>query len=585
MNNNRSNKNDRQRSIDGFVPSGQRLSQRSDIGLNAFNRYHKPNPTGSAPGAVRPINSFSRSSKSVDGFVSTTQSVISSASHKTKSADISTPFSKRIVNASTAKPEERNAKSSAQERHKRRFIGRKKSHDQKHASKGKTKKKVLFRSLAAMGVIVLLIGGGLLLRGYLLSRSIFKGGGNSAVLHSQEVDPSQLKGEGDGRINILMLGKGGPEQSSGPDLTDTIIIASIDPIADEATLLSIPRDFWVKSPAGNQSKINQVYFDAKQRALNKYSYNKRSSDEAKESSEKAGIEAVEKVVTDVIGVPIHYYSMIDFAGFKKAVDTVGGVDIDVSKEMAVSETMWLAGTGRYYLNVKPGRQHFDGVKALAFSRSRKTSARGDYARADRQRAVLIGLKDKILSTGTLANPVKINQLISDFEGQLASDFSVNEMLRLYDLGKEIASDKITSAGLDKYVSGDMISGLSVQVPKAGLFDYSEIHHYVRNEIMRDSFLKKENSKILVLNGTSTAGLATKKADELKSYGYNVSSVGDAPTSNYDKTVLVDMRSGVNKYTLHYLQKRMGVQSVSSLPDSSISVGDADFVVIIGADKQ
>src|SRR5690606_31257298 len=107
-------------------------------------------------------------------------------------------------------------------------------------------------------------------------------GGNSALLHSQDVDPSQLKGEGDGRINILVLGKGGPEQRSGPDLTDTIIIASIDPISNEAALLSIPRDFWVKSPSGGQSKINQVYHDAKHAKLDDYAYKDRESDDAKQ---------------------------------------------------------------------------------------------------------------------------------------------------------------------------------------------------------------------------------------------------------------------------------------------------------------
>jgi len=509
--------------------------------------------------------------------------VIATEKQRQKSADIMQSFQDKAEQSAPSftsqRPSYGHSLKSKQKKEKRKLFSR---FRRNKAGKQGKKSHLKLKIAAGFASVLLLIGGGLALRAYLISRNIFKGGGNSALLHSQDVDPSQLKGEGDGRINVLILGKGGPEQRSGPDLTDTIIIASIDPISKEATLLSIPRDFWVKQPSGYQSKINQVYFDAKQAKLNDFSYGERDSETAIQQSEDAGIGALKQVVSETMGVPIHYYGMIDFAGFRKAIDTVGGIDINVTEDMAVYETMWLH-VGRYTLDVEPGWQKFDGTRALAFARSRKTSAKGDFARSERQRAVILGLKDKVLSTGTLANPVRINQLMSDFGGQLATDFSVNEMLRLYDLAKEIPSDKVTSAGLDEFVGGDMINGLSVQVPKAGVFDYTEIHKYVRS-VMRDAFLRKENARVVVLNGTSSAGLATEKSDLLKSFGYNVVSVGDAPTSTYANTVLVDLRSGVNKYTLHYLQKRFGVQAVSAVPDNTIDVSNADFVLILGANE-
>lgn len=567
-------------STDGFFVGGGQINKKPN--LQSFNKYHKPKVTGSAPGSLRSVDAFSRS---LDGFKSSNQSIIQSSGHRARSADITPSFTKKsshyadngFVSAPRRASHSFASKGHAEEpkRNKRRFFRN------KNKKQRTTKQKILLRTSAVMGSLIIFVGGGLALRAFLLGRNIFKGGGNSAVLHSQDVDPSLLKGEGDGRINILVLGKGGPEQKDGPDLTDTIIVASIDPISNEAALLSIPRDFWVKSPTGGQSKINQVYHDAKHKALNGYSTNQRDSDEAKEKSETAGVNALKQVVSESMGVPLHYYSMIDFAGFKKAIDTVGGVDVNVSQEMAVSENMWI--NGRYVLDVGPGQQHFDGMRALAFSRSRKTSTTGDFARSDRQRAIMIGLKDKVLSSGTLANPVKINQLMGDFEGQLSTDFSVNEMLRLYDIAKMIPSDKISSISLNDYVVGDTINGLSVQVPKAGLFNYAEINSYVRN-IIRDAFLKKEDAKIAVLNGTNTAGLATKKSTELKSYGYNISSIGDAPTKDYPNTVLVDLRNGDKKYTKNYLEKRLGTTAVNSLSDSSISVGDADFVIILGSNE-
>jgi len=116
-----------------------------------------------------------------------------------------------------------------------------------------------------------------------------------------------------------------------------------------------------------------------------------------------------------------------------------------------------------------------------------------------------------------------------------------------------------------------------------VFNYSEIQSYVRN-IMRDAFLKKENARVVILNGTDVTGLATRRSAELKSFGYNVVSVGDAPTKTYTNTVLVNLRGNNNKYTLNYLEKRLNVKATSSLPDASIDASMADFVIIIGSNE-
>lgn len=556
-------------SVDGFVVS--RHIGRHTVGdLSSFNTYYKPTKTDQSHPPHKPVDGFS---KNAEGFAPSMRPAIKTVAQSEGYQDHFTDEMRQQISKETVE----------RKKPKRSFLRRKKDHHAKSRTKS-GKKRVALKVTAVFGAILLLVGGGLVVRAVLTSRGIFKGGGNSAFLNNGDVDPSQLNGEGDGRVNVLLLGKGGAEQSDGPDLTDTIIVASIDPLAKEASLLSIPRDLWVKSPSGGQTKINQVYYDGKQSALNKYAYKDRASDQAKSAGEAAGISAIKKVVSETMGVPVHYYAMIDFAGFKKAIDTVGGIDINITEEMAVSERMYLAGyRGVYNLDVTPGQQHFDGMRALAFSRSRKTSNRGDFARSERQRAIILGLKDKILTVGTLSNPVKLNQLMSDFSGNLATDFSINELLRLYDLSKEISSDKVMSAGLDELVRGDTINNLSVQVPKEGLFNYDAIQAYVRN-IMRDAFIKQEDAKVIVLNGTSTAGLATKRATELKSYGYNIVSVGDAPSEVYTNTVLVNLRGDDKKYTKNYLEKRLGVTAVNSVPDPAIVPGEADFVIILGSNE-
>lgn len=433
------------------------------------------------------------------------------------------------------------------------------------------------KALVAL-ILMLIVVGAVFGKSWWRLHQVFKGGGSSAFLQDG-VDPSKLKGEGDGRVNILLLGKGG-DGHEAPDLTDTILIASIDPINKKAALLSIPRDLWVSPEGRGNMKINAVYAMAKYKVLNGKKINNQ-----KEEAEKAGLAAIEKEVSTDMGIPIHYHVIVDFNGFKKAINTVGGIDIAVTPENEVSETLWDESTGKNYkLNVKAGQQHFDGDRALFYSRSRHTSPRGDFDRTERQRLVLQALKDKVLSAGTFANPAKVSSLLDAFGEHVKSNLSINELMRLYDIAKMLPNDGIASLGLadppNNYVQTGNIDGQSIVRPREGVGVYTAIQNYVRNAL-KDGFIASENAKILILNGTTIEGLATKKSDELKSYGYNVINIGTAPTQTYTKTILVDLRGNPKKYTKHYLEQRLGLTAVTSLPDPKIVPGDADFVIILG----
>lgn len=442
--------------------------------------------------------------------------------------------------------------------------------------RGKKKSSVgkkIKRASILMVVLVVLMGGFLFGKGFLKARNIFRGGGGAAALDAN-VDPSKLNGEGDGRVNILMLGKGG-DGHEAPDLTDTVIIASIDPIQNEASLLSIPRDLWVKTDYGS-SKINAVYANAKYAVL----AGKRTSGIDKKA-EEAGVAAVEAAVEDSMGIPIHYYMMADFSGFKQAVDAVGGVDVDV--KTAVFENMLIDGKP-YTLDVKTGQQHFDGRRALSYSRSRYTSPRGDFDRSQRQREIIVALKNKTLSAGTFANPKKVSSLIDAFGDHIQTNMSLSEVMRIVELGKVIPAEKIASLSFvdppNVLVTTGNVDGQSVVLPKAGLGNFTEIQSFVRNAL-KDAFLKKEEATISVYNGTGVNGLAGTKAEELKSFGYTIGTVANAPNKNYPKTILVDLRNGQKRYTKNYLEKRLGVTAVTSLPDNTITAGNEDFVIILG----
>lgn len=439
-------------------------------------------------------------------------------------------------------------------------------------------KKIALRGTAGIFLLLFIVGGYLGLKGYLKAREIFKGGGES-IAWKCEPNPSVLKKEGDGRVNFLLLGKGGPEQSDGPDLTDTIIFASVDPCNKEAGLLSIPRDLAAKMESGETQKINAVY------ALTKYSA--RDSGKSEEEAEKAGIEAIEDVVENIVGLKVNYYTMIDFTAFEQAINAVGGVDIDVKEP--VFENMALHNKP-YKLNVETGNQHFDGLRALAYSRCRHCDNRSDFGRSERQREVIIALRRKIISLGTFSNPVKISQLIDSFGSRVTTNLSVpDEALKLYSIGQEIDEANIKSVSLvDEpnvlIATGSSNLGLgSIQIPKAGIYKYDEIQKFVRTTFV-DGFLKKENAGVVVLNGTSVSGLASTKSDILKSFGYNVVEVGDAPMKNNPNTIIVDLKKKDTKYTKRYLELRYKTTVTSDLPEGITPPENADFVIILGQNE-
>lgn len=429
------------------------------------------------------------------------------------------------------------------------------------------------RTGLVLASLLLLVGAYFVIKLYITERNLFRGGGKAPAL-AENIDINQLKGEGDGRVNILLLGIGGPGHE-GPDLTDTILLASIDPINNKVALLSIPRDLWVKVPGDGYEKINAAYANAKERSRAKTAAGR----------EKDGLGVLDQVLEPVIGIRIHYHAVVDFAAFKDTVNALGGITFNVPEQLYDPSVAWENNWNPVI--ARAGTQTMNGQQALLYARSRETSS--DFARGERQRQVIVAIKDKVLSLGTFSNPVKISNLLSSLGNNVYTDFSLNDMTRLYKIGSKVPSKDISSLDLvtpphDFLTTGSM-NGLSIVRPKAGLFDYAAIQDYIRNA-MRDSFIAKENSKIAVYNATDVTGLANSKATILKSFGYNVTTVDNAPTStNPANTTVVDFTKGKAKYTRHYLEGRFNTKAVSSVPPDTGIVPPAgtDFVIILGND--
>ncbi len=445
---------------------------------------------------------------------------------------------------------------------------------------------IFLRTAVTSMALIIGAGGILVSQGYLNLHRVFTGTATTAASLQKDVNPNLLKGEGDGRINVLLVGIGGAGHD-GSDLTDTLMLASIDPVNNTAALLSVPRDLWVSLPGKGSMKINAAYETGKFGYLHKI-----TADNSNPKAIAAGFSSLDQTMEKVLGVPINYNLLINFQAFRQSVDTVGGITVNVPTDLYDPTMAWENNKNPYL--ARAGNQTMDGRRALMYVRSRETSS--DFARSQRQRAVLLALKQKAVTLGVLANPSKISGLMSAFGTNVQTDLSLSDASRLYTIFKGVSNDKIQSislagdttttsdaAGTDGLITTGNLNGQSIVMPKAGLENYAAIQDFVRGQL-KDGYITKENARVAVLNGTIEKKLGEKEATKLKRYGYNVTTVGNAPSTAYPVTVIVDRTHGTKKYTKHYLEERYGVTAVKTLPDATIQPGNADFIVLLGGDE-
>jgi LCP family protein required for cell wall assembly len=434
----------------------------------------------------------------------------------------------------------------------------------------------LTRGLAVAIVLVLTFGGLLFSQSYIKLHKVFKGSTATAAALQVNVNPSVLKGEGSGRINILLLGRGGGDHD-GPDLTDSMILDSVDPVNHTSTLISIPRDLWVNIPGAGAMKINASWETGEFKYLGKV-----ESGSTNPKAIQAGYNEVDQTVKSVLGVHIDYNVLVNFQAFQQAVGAVGGVTVNVPTDLVDPTMAWENNNNPVLATA--GVDNFNGIQALNYVRSRETTS--DFARAQRQRAVLLALKTKVETVGTLSNPIKIADLIDSFGNNVSTNLSIKDATRLFSIIKDIPDSKVSSVGLadspNNYVTTGILAGQSIDLPTAGLFDYTAIQQFIRTQL-KDPYILKENAKVLVLNGTQTPGLATNLASELETYGYNVIGAANAPTTDWSSTTLYDLNAK-DPYTKNYLEQRFGQKAKTVLNDKSINTDGADFVIIIGTNE-
>lgn len=231
------------------------------------------------------------------------------------------------------------------------------------------------------------------------------------------------------RTNILVIGID-KIPSRNATLTDTMIVVSIDPVGRTVSMVSIPRDL-VGTPLGN----GDVY-GPKLNSLKSY------ADAHPVEFPDGGMRALKNAVSALLGIPIHYHASLNFFGFVKIVDTMGGVDVEPANGFTDAEYGY---RGRYGFSITAGRHHLDGLDALAYVRARRAPGESDFTRAARQQEVIVALRNRALENGSLL--FQVPALFDALGEAVRTDLPVDRLPQLAVLADEVDGDAIVRAVL------------------------------------------------------------------------------------------------------------------------------------------
>jgi anionic cell wall polymer biosynthesis LytR-Cps2A-Psr (LCP) family protein len=442
-------------------------------------------------------------------------------------------------------------------------------------------------------ISVLAVGGMTAYKLLSASGNIFKDGNILDIFNSHP-----LKQDSNGRSNFLILGTAEDDEAhirnGDGSFTDSMMVLSVDQNNKNAYMISIPRDLYVDydmaCDAGYRGKINGYF-------------NCVNSGSTKEE-EQERLARIQTFVGDILGVDIQYGIHVNYTVMRDVINAIGGSitvtieSVDPKGQMD-SNFDWKCG-GSYSLRIKncPPNGHYidypngpavlDAEHALYLAQ-----ARGDIAptygfplsnpdREKNQQKIMIAIRDKAMSTGTLTNLGSVSKLIDALGDNLRTNIQINEIQTLMQVASEIESSDIQaidlSIGDDAVLRNDHIDGASVVLPVAGKYQYDDLRNLINKSLTSDPILK-ESASIVVLNGTEQSGLGQIKASELEGLGFNITVVDNAPDGEYEKVEIYQVGAG-NTKTANKLSTMYGVEIKTTPPPLAIS-GDAGFEIIFG----
>ncbi|KAB8141816.1 LytR family transcriptional regulator [Chloroflexia bacterium SDU3-3] len=252
----------------------------------------------------------------------------------------------------------------------------------------------------------------------------------------------QVAPDRDGAVTMLLLGVDRRPHEGGGTRADTVIVVRLDPDAQRVAMLSLPRDLVVSIPGYGYARINAAHAYGDQDGAG------------------GGLALMRRTVSGLLGVPIDYVAEIDFAGFVGAIDSIGGIDINVPSEIYDPEypTMDYGYTVAHFL---PGEQHMDGERALMYARTRHADS--DFRRMDRQQQVLMGVLDNMRAKNSFQQLQSIADISEAMRSYIQTDISEQKMASLAWGFRSLAPSAVERYSLS---GADIVEGTNPEDPYA-----------------------------------------------------------------------------------------------------------------------
>jgi len=383
--------------------------------------------------------------------------------------------------------------------------------------------------------------------------------------------------------------------------------------------MNIPRDLSVPIAGYGWRKINSANALA----------------EAKEPG--SGGQATADLIGEILEIPIHYYFRVDFAGFIKIIDDLGGIEVEVDNTLDDYSypIMGEEENPDYYsrfehLHIDAGRQTMDGELALKYARSRHgVGAEGsDFARSKRQQKILLAIKEKLFDANNLFKPKLIMNIISDAENHVSTNLTPEELVSAWQLAKDMKAENIINLSLDNSPTGLLYDqkgadGAYLLVPRAGDFreiiaqfneallaspvEEATVSPTTDNNISESSEIvatsptptidpadlpAKANAKLDIRNSTAVNGLAARTRTKLQKYGFTMVNVSNTSHKNIPTTTIYDLTYGAKPEDLALLQYQTKAVTAPDIPswlatETSELLKDKpdmtqpDFILILG----
>jgi anionic cell wall polymer biosynthesis LytR-Cps2A-Psr (LCP) family protein len=452
------------------------------------------------------------------------------------------------------------------------------------------RRRIIKRIAIVLLIILIILGGWLAYKALHAGGNIFKG--NLLGL----IQNKPLKQDANGRSNILVLGTSDDDPGhQGSNLTDSIMILSVDQKNKNAYMISIPRDLEVEygqsCVPGSAGKIN-VYFSCV-----------GGGGESVEADRSALTQTSQFIGQQVVGMDIQYGVNVNYTVMRQLVSAVGGITVTIDSRdprgQMDSNFDWKCGVGDYkvsraqvlarcppsghFIDYPNGPVNLDAEHALYLAQARGDAAptygfeQSNFDREKNQQKIVKAVRDKAMSVGVLTNFGKVSGIIDSLGDNLRTTFEASEVRTLVSLAKDIQDKDIQSISL---IDGDTPIMDGDAQPTAGKYQFGPLQALIKQKLSSNP-VTRENAKVVVLNGSGVSGVGQAQADKLTDKGFVVSGVDTAPEGAYGDVEVYQIGDG-KAATKAKLEATFNVKVKAAAPPVEV-VDGTNFVIIFGKD--